>query len=454
VRFGISGHLAIAAIGLMAISTHAASWNYVILDTDCAAQGVYNGQIVGSTRVDSRGNPTATTHACMWTGTSASFLDLNPCGSTYSNAWGVFNGQQVGCVEYGGTLYACVWNGAPASCANLNPNCVFSSVAFTACNGQQVGISLNPGAQHACLWNNSSASFVDLNPSGATMSEAYGVCNGQQVGMSLSAGGQHACLWHGSSSSVVDLSPLSSDAAAWALFNGQQVGYELVPTGWHAALWTGTSSSFVDLNPSGATSSHAQSVFNGRQVGYASIEGNNHACLWNGTSAGFTDLHAVLQPGYSSSQANGVYVNNSQTWVVGEAINSTSGLPDAILWISSMGVSGNVTLQGYIGSPAGIPVTIEIRDSAGTVLEIHPISLAYGSNFNFAVFNPLLTGNYSAVAKAPCWLAKSMPLTLDSNQNGSVNFILPAGDVNGDNFVEDQDYSLMGLNWYQSGDDF
>jgi len=45
--------------------------------------------------------------------------DLSPAGSTYSNAAGVSNGQQVGDVEIGGGLGASLWSGTSASWMDL-----------------------------------------------------------------------------------------------------------------------------------------------------------------------------------------------------------------------------------------------------------------------------------------------------------------------------------------------
>ena len=113
-------------------------------------------------------------------------------------------------------------------------------------------------------------------------------------------------------------------------------------------------------------------------------------------------------------------------------------------------VSGLVTLQGWQASIINKPVAIEIQDSTGNILETHTVNLSSSSQYSFSTG---LVGSYTACAKASHWLAKAMPLSIDPTAGGSVSFFLLNGDVNGDNFVEDQDYSLMGVAWYSGAGD-
>jgi len=108
-------------------------------------------------------------------------------------------------------------------------------------------------------------------------------------------------------------------------------------------------------------------------------------------------------------------------------------------------VQGKITLQNYPPSTAGITGAVELQDSAGNILEKHPITLDSAGSYSFIT---TLTGSYTACAKCSHWLAKAMPVTISSTGAGTVNFTLINGDINGDNFIEDQDYSLLGLAWY------
>jgi hypothetical protein len=113
-------------------------------------------------------------------------------------------------------------------------------------------------------------------------------------------------------------------------------------------------------------------------------------------------------------------------------------------------VSGKVTLSNYYANVATMPVTVKIRDSSGNLVETHAVSLDSAGNYAFVLSTSGLSGSYTATAKASHWLAKAMPVTLNPNTGGSVSFTLINGDVNGDNFVEDQDYSLLGGAWYSA----
>jgi outer membrane protein assembly factor BamB len=110
---------------------------------------------------------------------------------------------------------------------------------------------------------------------------------------------------------------------------------------------------------------------------------------------------------------------------------------------------GVVNLKYYIGDVTTIPVTVALRNSGSTTaFETHAVVLNTDSSYSFALSTAGLSGTYNAWAKASHWLAEAVPFTLDSNGNGTASFSLINGDVNGDNFVEDQDYSLMGAAWY------
>lgn len=79
------------------------------------AHGVYDGQQVGRTEV-----PNGERHAALWSGTSASFVNLNPAGATGSEAYAIHNGMQVGYSEVNGVLRASFWHGTAASWEDLS----------------------------------------------------------------------------------------------------------------------------------------------------------------------------------------------------------------------------------------------------------------------------------------------------------------------------------------------
>jgi hypothetical protein len=130
------------------------------------------------------------------------------------------------------------------------------------------------------------------------------------------------------------------------------------------------------------------------------------------------------------------YLHDYGNWIDSVTANASGG----------NAVSGTITLQDYVGTVSGITGIVELKDSAGVVQETHNITLDESGAY---IFFTTLSGNYTAVAKCWHWLAKAVPVSISGTQS-SADFSLLNGDVNGDNFVEDQDYSLMGAAWYSS----
>jgi hypothetical protein len=150
-----------------------------------------------------------------------------------------------------------------------------------------------------------------------------------------------------------------------------------------------------------------------------------------------------LDPDGVRRSANYSLTDSLGGFVVGEMSDGSHTLQSGYLHDASV-VSGKITLLYYIPTSAGIPGAVELQDSTGKILETHSITLDSSGGYSFTTN---LTGSYTACAKCWHWLAKAMPVTI-SGGSSTVNFTLKNGDVNGDNFVEDQDYSIMGEAWY------
>jgi len=109
-------------------------------------------------------------HACLWTGTAASLVDLAPLGQD-SYAFGVHGGQQVGAAFIGNGTYqsthwrASLWRGTAASWVDLDPAGSKQSWAYAVHDGQQVGWSTltNSFESRATIWSGTAASAVDLH---------------------------------------------------------------------------------------------------------------------------------------------------------------------------------------------------------------------------------------------------------------------------------------------------
>jgi hypothetical protein len=59
-------------------------------------------------------------HACLWRGTAASFVDLNPPGLISSRLYGVDESQQVGIATVNGAIHAAYWSGTARSFVDLH----------------------------------------------------------------------------------------------------------------------------------------------------------------------------------------------------------------------------------------------------------------------------------------------------------------------------------------------
>jgi hypothetical protein len=276
----------------------------------------------------------------MWTGTSASWVNLHPNGD--SIAYGVRNGQQVGDIPFGtGQTAAALWQGTPGSLVNLNPSGAGFSHAYATDGASQVGqVSFAGGFSGATIWQGSPAAWTELTEG----SVAYGVDNGQQVGR-VDLPQIHAALWTGSAASLVDLNPAGAGSSeAFGVHNGQQVGRAQFVTS-HASMWTGSAASWVDLNPSVADHGRALAVFDGTQVGWVSGGDllGTHASLWNGSAASWVNLSNFLPDEYIhdstgavQAYATGVWKDGGLTYISGYAWNwdGTGAVRDeAIMWV-------------------------------------------------------------------------------------------------------------------------
>jgi outer membrane protein assembly factor BamB len=144
-------------------------------------------------------------------------------------------------------------------------------------------------------------------------------------------------------------------------------------------------------------------------------------------------------------------IGHAVTWT-GPAIGNNNtiylGASDGNLYaIGPPVIVANVNLGNYSGDFSLMRVRVNLMQSNGTVVASQTVQAASTISVTFSGFQ---YGNYTVQAFAPEWLSQSQPVTFNSPTT-TVNMTLLNGDVNGDNFVEDQDYSIMGVYWYQGG---
>ena len=300
------------------------------------ATGLDGTTVVGSVVVSGGISP----HASIWSGTAASWIDLNPAGAEHSNGFGAGGGVQVGYVSIGPGPFASLWTSSAASWVNLHPAGASYSYAYGTDGLQQVGqVTYGVFDHRAGLWNGSAASWVELAPSGATDSTAYDVHAGQQVGVATVGGITRASLWQGTAASWIDLHPPGALLSiARGTRDGVQVGIVVVGGITRASMWFGTAASLVDLHPTGALESRANAVYNNRQVGSVYFGGSPSAAIWTGTADSWVDLSALLPANYVESEATDVWDDGNTVFVVGYGYNALTGNYAALLWTRPVNV--------------------------------------------------------------------------------------------------------------------
>ena len=107
-----------------------------------------------------------------------------------------------------------------------------------------------------------------------------------------------------------------------------------------------------------------------------------------------------------------------------------------------------INLGNYIGDFSLMLVRVNVLDSTGNTVATQTVPAAATTS---VTFTNIAYGSYTVQAFAPKWLSQSQTVTLGASGSATVNMTLMDGDLNGDNFVEDQDYSILGLAWYQEG---
>lgn len=322
-----------------------AGWSVTFLNSNGANATAANsissdGQVAGFAELNSG------YHARLWKPSTDSWVDLSPFLSNSSTVLGISNNQQVGAVQG----MAWMWTGS-AGGINLQPlDKAYGSCAYGVDNGEQVGccVVLNDSrtafAYHAWIWHGTAASGKDINPPGATGSAAYAISAGQEVGSAVISNHINAALWRSDTpESFINLNPAGVYySTALGVDGGQQVGFIYglnAQYGFYlpnASLWNGSAGSWVNLQPPGVYYSYAKGVSGGYQVGCAFYFDEYgylfpHAKMWNGTAESIVDLHSLLPTDYIYSVANAVKTTTTQISIAGYAGKSPYDCR-AIVW--------------------------------------------------------------------------------------------------------------------------
>lgn len=180
----------------------AASW----VDLNPAGSGGSSASGTSGTQQVGEASVGVTSGACLWNGTAASWIAL---GGSNSAAYATSGTQQVGRTGD----HASLWSGTTASHVDLHPGVALRSFAIAIGDGQQGGYVQvgNPSffyTSYASLWTGTAASWVNLHVGESIDgSGVAAVRGGYQVGniSSYTEGWFHAALWRGTAASWVDL---------------------------------------------------------------------------------------------------------------------------------------------------------------------------------------------------------------------------------------------------------
>ena len=102
-------------------------------------------------------------HAAMWAGSAASFVDLNPPGSSWSYILGAGDGQQVGRATFAGVHRPLLWGGSPEATIDMLPAAATGATLNDVEHGLQVGYATVGGVSGAGLWAGGPDAFVFLH---------------------------------------------------------------------------------------------------------------------------------------------------------------------------------------------------------------------------------------------------------------------------------------------------
>jgi len=97
-----------------------------------------------------------------------------------------------------------------------------------------------------------------------------------------------------------------------------------------------------------------------------------------------------------------------------------------------------------------LPIRVDVRDSADTTTLF--TQTVFGTSYNSPVtvnWPTIAAGTYLVRAASTCCLTETATAVITGGNATTVNITLVNGDINQDGFIEDQDYSLLGLAWYQ-----
>ncbi|MGA3068322.1 MAG: hypothetical protein ABSF29_15865 [Tepidisphaeraceae bacterium] len=310
-------------------------------DGDTAPEATYvdtDGQAIGYAMND--GNQ----HAVYWNSDGVA-VDLNPPGFTSSfcgssdpgDAAGISGDQEVGSgVTAGGATHALLWTGTAASFVDLNPPEASYSEANANFGSFQGGLAVDNSDSYAADWNGSASLNTDLD----TLGQVLAMDGQNQVGYGGIPFGNavNAAEWSGTAGSVTFLTtPQRKTSYAFGVSGTQVVGVIGPPGGLlpsEPVLWTG--GSVIDLSVAGYAPHGDAYATNGvSQVGVQGTDsGEADAMLWNGSATNYVDLGELIPSSYGATGSTGESIDANGD--VYGSFNTSSGAQYAIEWVATV----------------------------------------------------------------------------------------------------------------------
>lgn len=332
------------AFGFLA-SSASADWNIVYLDP-----GVGDGSSALAVNGGHQGGDVAG-HAAIWSGSAASWIDLQPEGVQFSYVTGISGNQQMGTVLTDGSLYrAGLWNGSAATYIDLTPDSLSEADGTDTDGFQQVGWGKQGLTRQACLWSGTKASYVPLDAPGGGDTWAYAVHDGKQVGTAMIGSQEVACMWSSTTASFLNLNPIgASSSDGSAIYGNTQGGSAKFDGTWEPVIWGGSAESCIRLAP--GLNGDVSDIYDNYQVGGLYLDSDNHASLWTGSTASWFDLSSLLPDNYSYSSATNIWGDGTNLYISGQAKNDDTNRMEAIMWVQSVPEPAitSIMLFGLVG---------------------------------------------------------------------------------------------------------
>lgn len=201
--------------GVTGTELHPTGWEKSVVN------GCGDGQQIG---YGYRNYAKESSRALLWTGTRESVIVLTgPDADRDAMGNAVCGGVQAGYIGGSGRQHACLWRGSTDSFLDLHPAApeAMGSEVLGMDDAQQVGVVWNQGGlSGAALWSGSADSYVTLGPAGFTRSRASRCAHGLQIGWIAKEGRgmlMRAVLWNGVADEYLDLQDFLADPwnASW-----------------------------------------------------------------------------------------------------------------------------------------------------------------------------------------------------------------------------------------------